>query len=191
MASRMVAFGISICSSTASNTAKRSSVTKSGVQARLAPWATMMELFPAALTVISAVPVGRVSLTCSAETSTPAAARFCRRASPKASFPTAPSMETAASIRAAAKAWFAPFPPGEKSRSCPNTVSPTRGISNTRTEASILRLPMTNSRFFIHRSSCPAATRKQSGCNFSYDNTEKGECPVAKGPLMLYNESNE
>ncbi len=62
---------------------------------------------------------------------------------PKTSLPTRPTMLAVAPMRAAATAWFAPFPPGAVKKLCPRSGSPQSGKRGARTTRSILMLPKT------------------------------------------------
>src|SRR5262249_30767678 len=75
--------------------------------------------------------------------STPASTSPASASSAKSSSPTAPTSRTRAPIRAAATAWFAPFPPGKRRSSAPLTVSPSRGSRSTRATRSRLIDPTT------------------------------------------------
>ena len=65
------------------------------------------------------------------------------RARPCSSSPTQPTKRTSAPSRAAATAWFAPFPPGTRSKSASVSVSPGRGSRSVNATRSRLALPTT------------------------------------------------
>src|SRR5207248_2935847 len=73
----------------------------------------------------------------------PAARRPASASSASGSLPTAPTSRTRAPSRAAATAWFAPLPPGKRSKALPARVSPGRGSRATRATRSRLIDPTT------------------------------------------------
>ena len=79
----------------------------------------------------------------SRSSSTPACASPASASSASGSAPTAPIMRTRAPSFAAATAWFAPLPPGKRSKLEPGTVSPARGSRSTRATRSRLIDPTT------------------------------------------------
>src|SRR5512133_1285357 len=90
---------------------------------------------------MSATPVGSSAALTSRATSasrSPASA-----SSAKGSGPTEPTIATSAPSRAAATAWFAPFPPGKRSKLASLTVSPGCGSRAQRATRSRLMLPTT------------------------------------------------
>jgi hypothetical protein len=87
-------------------------------------------LRPAGSTQIAAQPVG-ASVAATRERSTPAALDAGRATSASGSRPTAPANDARARSRAAATAWFAPFPPGSARYASPSTVRPGAGSSGT------------------------------------------------------------
>src|SRR5262249_47467887 len=94
-----------------------------------------------ASTVINAIPVG--ASFGSQRSLTPASRSPARASAAKASLPIAPTIRTSAPSRAAATAWFAPFPPGPREHVAPVTVSPARGSRAARTTRSRLIEPTT------------------------------------------------
>ncbi len=133
-----VSAGISCWHSTGSPGTSESS---SGPSSAFAPGATTIVVSPSASTVMSATPVGA---SFGSQRSRTPASRSPASASPaNTSFPTAPTMRTSAPSRAAATAWFAPFPPGPRENDAPVTVSPARGSRSLRTTRSRLIEPTT------------------------------------------------
>jgi hypothetical protein len=78
---------------------------------------------------------------------TPACSRLSRNSTPNVSLPSFPRMVTAAPRRAAATAWFAPFPPEKVRNVDPATVSPARGMWLEEATKSRLILPTTTISF--------------------------------------------
>src|SRR5262249_47525584 len=66
-----------------------------------------------------------------------------RKLSANASVPTAPYIAVGMPRRAAAIAWFKPFPPGRNETVAPRSVSPLAGRRSLCTTMSMLRLPQT------------------------------------------------
>ena len=107
-----------------------------------APGTTTIRFAPPDSTTMFAEPVSRSTVRrCVA--STPAATSASRSMAPIASAPTAPTKLTAPPRRAAAIAWFAPFPPGPVVERMPETVSPRSGARSTNATRSALQLPTT------------------------------------------------
>src|SRR4029450_6210439 len=79
----------------------------------------------------------------SSPSSTPARRSPASASSANESSPTAPQKRTCAPRRAAATAWFAPFPPGTRSSVASVTVSPGRGRRPTRAPRSRSAEPTT------------------------------------------------
>ena len=98
----------------------------------------------------------------STSSSTPFAARPESASSPSRSSPTAPTIRTEAPMRAAATAWFAPFPPGKRSNCRAATVSPGRGSRSIRATKSTLIEPTTVSSTATGRRSMQRARRCRS-----------------------------
>ena len=73
----------------------------------------------------------------------PSEARARTADAPNMSRPMRPMNATRPPARAAATAWFAPFPPGAMAKAPPRTVSPGRGMRSALTIMSVLELPTT------------------------------------------------
>src|SRR6478752_4916305 len=113
------------------------------VSAAFAPPATAMLFSPVSSTRIRATPVGSRSRLSSSLTSTPSASSAAPAARPKSSPPTAPTKTVVAPRRAAATAWFPPFPPWWRANRPPMTVSPGPGSHSVVTTRSTLTEPTT------------------------------------------------
>jgi hypothetical protein len=109
-----------------------------------APGTTTMAFSPSSATRMIAIPVG--ASTSRTSSSTPAARKPASASPAFASAPTAPVMRTLAPSRAAATAWFAPLPPGNRSSVAPLSVSPGLGSRSTFATRSRLIDPTTLSR---------------------------------------------
>src|SRR3954451_6981258 len=88
-----------------------------------------------------ATPVG--SAACARSWSIRASSMPLRASSANGSSPTAPTIRTWAPSRDAATAWFAPLPPGKRSKLASVTVSPGCGKRSQRATRSRLMLPTT------------------------------------------------
>src|SRR5437870_5785323 len=106
---------------------------------------TTMLFWPSSSTTMSAVPDGPGTLR-SALVSTPASRSVARIASAYTSSPTAAMIAQRAPARAAAIAWFDPFPPTIVASDRAITVSPGRGNAAPRATRSMLQLPTTATR---------------------------------------------
>src|ERR1700730_17643129 len=100
-----------------------------------------MTFSPSSATRMIATPVG--ASTSRASSWTPAARSQASASSAIGSLPMAPTSRTFGPRRAAAPAWFAPFPPGTRSRVAPLRVSPGRGRRSTLVTRSRLIDPTT------------------------------------------------
>src|SRR5437870_849698 len=106
---------------------------------------TTMLFWPSSSTTMSAVPDGPGTVR-SALVSTPASRSVARIASAYTSSPTAAMIAQRAPARAAAIAWFEPFPPTIVASERAITVSPGRGSAVPRATRSMLQLPTTATR---------------------------------------------
>ena len=113
-----------------------------GLGGRVRPGATTIWFSPSSPTTISATPVGS-STRRTPSRSTPPSSSSASASSANGSSPTAPTIDTLAPRLAAASAWFAPFPPGTRSKVAPVSVSPGRGSRSQRATRSRLIDPTT------------------------------------------------
>lgn len=128
-------------STSASPSTVRSSLVSSVIES-LAPPTTMMLFSPLSSTTMSAIPLEPGTVR-SRVVPTLEPANTERSCSEKMSSPTAPRNSTRPPARPAARAWFAPFPPGTVVKPRPSTVSPGSGRRCVLVTRSMLMLPRT------------------------------------------------
>src|SRR5205823_2511412 len=115
-------------------------LSSTGPSSAFAPGATTITFSPSLSTRISAIPV---ALPRESSSSMPASHSPASAGSAKSSSPTAPTKRTCAPSLAAATAWFAPFPPGWRSKVASVSVSPALGRRAERATRSRFAEPTT------------------------------------------------
>src|SRR5438552_2420128 len=115
-----------------------------------------MTFSPSSATRMIAMPVG--SSTSRTSRSTSASRREASASSAAGSAPTQPTMRTREPSRAAATAWFAPLPPGRRSRVAPVNVSP--GLGRRRTLVTRSRLIEPTTVRLVSGSKCAQVDRR-------------------------------
>ncbi len=122
-ASSTASMGISSCASTtrAESIRTRWWSMWAGLTTQFAPGTTTMWFSPSSATAMSARPVSAPTRSTPC-VSMPSSERTPSRWVPALSWPTMPTKAVLAPERAAATAWFSPFPPGTIRSSWPSTV---------------------------------------------------------------------